>query len=165
MMATDYHPKDVSPLFTAMKDALSSAAIADPAAVKELALDLAEVAGVWTPGEWPSPPTRIPSERAVRAMVRLRRRFNSDAMPAAYGNDPDEVETMPFFFAGKTGRDGLPQPTEVGLWAYFLDLTADLKNFSSTGDEKNLSGSPGYFRRWLNGFCEECLRNKPGAAP
>jgi hypothetical protein len=86
-------------------------------------------------------------------MVRLRRRFNKDALPAAYGSDPEEAETMPFFFADKTGRDGLPLPTEVGLWAYLLDLT---------DDEKNLSNTPGDdFRRWLNGFRDECMRGKP----
>src|SRR5258708_34435309 len=61
----------------AMKDGLRHATIADPTAGRELALDLAGIAGLERGRKEDDPPRAAKARlRAARAMVRLRRRFN-----------------------------------------------------------------------------------------
>jgi len=76
---------DFAVIIPAMKEALCHATIADPTAVRELALDLDAIA-VWERGgkKGALPWARPPILRAARTMVRLRRRFNK--LPG-YDND------------------------------------------------------------------------------
>src|SRR5262249_6837225 len=86
---------DLDVLFSASRKALNRAEIADPAAVKELALDLAEVAVLERGRKEGDPPRATKAaHRAARGIVKLRHRFNPDV--PGLGRDPTQVDSDPF---------------------------------------------------------------------
>jgi hypothetical protein len=139
-------------MFSTTRDALRRAEIADPAATKELALDLAEMA-MLERGRKEGDPlhAREALIRAARGIVRLRRRFNPDVPGLA--NNPD-YENQPLFVPhpdGLLADDGSPVQlvSEAGVWTLMLQWF-----------EEGMTKSPKFtdFHKWLTDFRERALK-------
>jgi hypothetical protein len=97
-----------------MLQALQYAAVADPTAMKELALDLCEVE--LSPRD---PHARCTArDRAARGMVRLRARFNNDVpnFPT-----PKNIDGPAFIPREEPNEEGAYWINEVGIWKLALD--------------------------------------------
>lgn len=91
-------------MINATRDALRHAAIADPAAAKEVALDMAEVALLERAARGGDPPcAAMAAERGARGMVRLRRRFK----PNVFGPEKEDAKNnQQLFVDGPPDEDG-----------------------------------------------------------
>jgi hypothetical protein len=147
---------DLNVMFSATRYALRRAEIADPAAAKELALDLAEVV-LLELGRKEGDPLRAREAliRAARGIVRLRRRFNADVSGLA--NNPD-YENQPLFVPhpdGLIADDGSPVQlvSEAGVWALMLQRF-----------EEGFTKNPAFtdFRKWFYEWREQILTGKGG---
>jgi hypothetical protein len=128
-------------LISATRDALRRAVIADPAAVKELALDLAEISllGAKQEGEGSA------IQRAARTMVRLHYRFNGDG-------DPADADTQPLVLGADENGD--PIFSQVGVWVLVLRQFEEIESFN----DPMLTD----VRRWLIEFREQILTSNSG---
>jgi hypothetical protein len=138
-------------LLSATRDALRRAAIADPAAVRELALDLAEVAFLEHGRKEGDPPhSTKAAHRAARGMVKLRHRFNPNI--PGLGKDPTQIDSDPFkpSVNEKTGED-MYWVSEVGVWILMLERFEEVERFD--GDPLLTD-----FRKWLIEFRERVLK-------
>jgi hypothetical protein len=129
---------DIDVVYEAMKPALRRAAIADPAAAYELALDLSEISFLSESGDRTA--AKSARIRAGRTMVELRRRFNSSV--PGLSKTPEHVDGEYFKpFIGETGeRQYLVN--EVGFrfcsWITCTIQTANTKTARSRSGLSNL---------------------------
>lgn len=144
-------------VFSAMQAALRRAAIADPAAAKDLALDLAEVA-LLERGRKESDPLRAgPAiKRAVRAMVNLRRRFNGDVPSLGKKDLPEDSEHFKPGVDENTGEE-MYWVDEVGIWMLALPRFEETRSFKNNPELTD-------FRKWFYAWREQVLRSNPPPA-
>lgn len=138
-------------VISATRDALRRAAIADPIAVREVALDLAEVAFLERGRKEGDPPRSTKAaHRAARGMVKLRHRFNPNA--PGLGKDHTQIDSDPFkpSIDKKTGEE-MFWVSEVGVWILMLQRFEEVERF----DRDPLLTE---FREWLIEFRERALR-------
>ena len=140
---------DLDTVFAATRDALRRAAISDPVAVKELALDLAEVAMLEQGRKEGDPPRATKAaHRAARGIVGLRHRFNPNVL--GLGKAPN-LDSDPFkpSFDEKTGEE-MYWVNEVGVWILLLPRFEEVEHFDNPELTK--------FRRFLIEFRERALK-------
>jgi hypothetical protein len=146
---------DLKMVVPAMKDGLRHATIADPTAVRELALDLAEIA-VLERGRKESDPPRAAKAmlRAARAMVRLRRRFNK--VPGLDNDESRCSDDAPVsaHYVEDVTADGeeFVHFDEVGLWVLLLLWFEEKDGGLLLGD----------FRPWFRVWREQVLTGNGG---
>ncbi len=141
---------DLKIVVPAMKDGLRHATIADPTAVRELALDLAEIAVLERGRKEDDPPRAAKAMlRAARAMVRLRRRFNK--VPGLDNDESRYTDDAPVdvHYRENVTTDGedFVHMDEVGLWVLLLLWL----------EEKNGALLLRDFRPWFRGWREQIL--------
>jgi hypothetical protein len=142
-------------LLTATRDALRRSAIADPAAARELALDLAEVAFLERGRKEGDPPRATKAaHRTARGMVKLRHRFNPNV--PGLGRDPTQVDDDPFkpSIDEKTGEE-MFWVSEVGVWILMLERFEEVERFDN---DPALTD----FRKWLYVWREQVLTSNGG---
>lgn len=146
---------DLEIVVPAMKDGLRHATIADPTAVRELALDLAEIAVLEQGRKEDDPPRAAKAMlRAARTMVRLRRRFNK--VPGLDNDESRYTDDAPVdvHYREDVTADGeeFVHFDEVGLWMLLLLWL----------EEKNGALLLRDFRPWFRGWREQILIGNGG---
>jgi hypothetical protein len=148
---------DFDLLLTATRDGLRRAAISDPTAAQELALDLSEIAMLERGRKEDEPLRAGPAiMRAARAMANLRCRFNP--VPAL-GSSKETPEDSPVDehwkpYVDQNGEQGYDFD-EVGVWMLVLPRFEEMKKFK--GDPELTS-----FRAWLYAWSEQILTGNGG---
>lgn len=109
---------DLGELVPAMREALRRASLLDPAAVKELGLDLSEIKFMQDQKDFDDrdPQFKFALDRAARGMVKLRRRFVQSKNLGSGSVDAEEDFKPCVYEDGERGY----LINEVGAWKLIL---------------------------------------------
>jgi hypothetical protein len=133
---------DFNVLLRVTRDALRRAAIADPAAAKELALDLSEVRFLKRDQRQRESASAV--HRAACGIIKLRARFGDDVP----GLSKPEINDGPARFMKDTDGE-LSWADEKGMWLYVIDevlehgrapFVVGFKTFLHEWTEQTLTG-------------------------
>jgi hypothetical protein len=148
---------DLDTLLGAMKTALRRAAIADPAAAREVALDLSEVSFLEDGRNAGDETKAMPSiVRAARTMVKIRARFNGDVpgLPV-----PKDIDGPIIVKETVEAGEEVAWTDEVGTWAYTLDC---MYEHDSTFINGAMPPWLRQLRQWLHDYRDACLKPAGG---